>query len=60
MTLEQAVKIINENTAIEIIMSVDKMPDFYQFVGYAGGDILTYRVYKNGGINTKIIKKEVI
>lgn len=50
MTLKEATKIIYENTAIEIIMSVDRMPDFYQFVGYAGGDVLTYRVYSNGAL----------
>jgi hypothetical protein len=53
MTLEEAIKIINENTAIEIIMSIDKAPDYYQFVGYAGGDILTYRVYNSGALTQK-------
>jgi hypothetical protein len=53
MTLEEAIKIINENTAIEIIMSIDKTPDYYQFVGYAGGDILTYRVYNSGALTQK-------
>lgn len=53
MTLEEAIKIINENTAIEIIMSVDKTPDYYQIVGYAGGDILTYRVYNSGTLTQK-------
>ena len=52
MTLEEAIKIINENTAIEIIMSIDKTPDYYQFVGYAG-DILTYRVYNSGALAQK-------
>ena len=53
MTVEEAIKIINENTAIEIIMSVDKTPDYYQIVGYAGGDILTYRVYNSGTLTQK-------
>lgn len=53
MTVEEATKIINENTAIEIIMSIDRAPDYYQFVGYAGGDILTYRVYNNGALTQK-------
>ena len=53
MTLEEAIKIINENTAIEIIMSIDKAPDYYQIVGYAGGDILTYRVYNSGALTQK-------
>ena len=50
MTTEEATKIINENTAIEIIMSIDRTPNYYQIVGYAGGDILTYRVYNNGAL----------
>lgn len=53
MTLEEALKIINESTAIEIIMSIDEAPDYYQFVGYAGGDILTYRVYHSGALTQK-------
>ena len=53
MTLEEATKIIYENTAIEIIMSVNKTPDYYQIVGYAGGDILTYRVYNSGTLTQK-------
>lgn len=53
MTLEEATKIINENTAIEIIMSIDRAPDYFQFVGYAGGDILTYRVYNSGALTQR-------
>ena len=53
MTVEEATKIINENTAIEIIMSIDRAPDYYQFVGYAGGDILTYRVYNSGALTQR-------
>ena len=53
MTLEEAIKIINENTAVEFIMSVDKTPDYYQIVGYAGGDVLTYRVYNSGTLAQK-------
>ena len=53
MTLEEAIKIINENTAIETIMSVDRAPDYYQFVGCAGGDILTYRVYNSGALTQR-------
>ena len=53
MTVEEATKIINENTAIEIILSIDKAPDYYQIVGYTGGDILTYRVYNSGTLAQK-------
>lgn len=53
MTFDEAIKIINENTAIEIIISVDETPDFYQFVGFAGGDVLTYRVYHSGALTQK-------
>ena len=53
MTEKEATKIVLENTAVEIIMSVDKTPDYYQFVGYAGGDILTYRVYNSGTLAQK-------
>ena len=53
MTLEEAIKIINKNTAIEIIMSIDEAPDYYQFVGSAGGDILTYRVYHSGALTQR-------
>jgi hypothetical protein len=48
MTFDEALNIIIENTPLEIISRVDETPDFYQFVGEAGGDILTYRVYRNG------------
>ena len=58
MTLEEAIKIINENTPIEIIMSIDRAPDYYQFVGYVGGDILTYRVYNSGTLTQKIRRKK--
>jgi hypothetical protein len=48
MTFDEALNIIIEDTPLEIILQVDETPDFYQFVGEAGGDILTYRVYHNG------------
>jgi hypothetical protein len=53
MTFDEALTIISEDTPIEIILSVDEAPDFYQFVGEVGGDILTYRVYKNGTLTQR-------
>lgn len=53
MTRDEAQNIVLENTAVEIIMSVDKTPDYYQIVGYAGGDILTYRVYHSGALTQR-------
>ena len=53
MTFDEALTIISEDTPIEIILSVDETADFYQFVGEAGGDVLTYRVYKNGTLTQR-------
>ena len=47
MTFDEALNIIIEDTPLEIILQGDETPDFYLFVGEAGGDILTYRVYHN-------------
>ena len=53
MTLREAYKIIEESTPIEIVMSYEKGTNFYQFVGIAGGDILTYRVYHSGAVTQR-------
>ena len=53
MTFDEALGIIMEDTPLEIILQVDETPDFYQFVGEVGGDVLTYRVYHNGTLVQK-------
>lgn len=53
MTIEQAEKLIYENTPIEYIYRMTQTKDFIEFVGDAGGDTLTYRVYNNGKIYAK-------
>lgn len=50
MTTNQAIDIIYENTPIEYIIDIRNGCDFVEVVGDAGGDVLTYRVYKDGTI----------
>ena len=53
MTIEEAEKILYRNTPIEYIYRVTQIKDFIEFVGDAGGDTLTYRVYNNGKVYAK-------
>ena len=53
MTIEEAEKILYRDTPIEYIYRVTQTSDFIEFVGDAGGDTLTYRVYNNGKIYAK-------
>lgn len=43
-------KIIFEKTPIDQIISIDRIGNFYEVVGKAGGDVFLYRVYDNGAI----------
>lgn len=49
MTYKQALEILFDNTPIETIDHYHEAPDFFEFIGRAGGDSLTYRVYKKDG-----------
>jgi hypothetical protein len=53
MTIEEAEKIIYRDTPIEYIYRITQTKDFIEFVGDAGGDILTYRVHNNGKVYAK-------
>ena len=53
MTIEEAEKILYRDTPIEYIYRVTHTRDFVEFVGDAGGDTLTYRVYNNGKVYAK-------
>ena len=53
MTINQAEQLIYEETPIEYIYRITETSDFIEFVGDAGGDTLTYRVYPNGKIYAK-------
>ena len=49
MTHRQALEIVYYKTPIEIIISSHETPDFFEFVGECGGDVMKYRVYKSDG-----------
>lgn len=53
MTIEQAEEILYRDTPIEYIYRFTQTKDFIEFVGDAGGDTLTYRVYNNGKVYAK-------
>ena len=48
--LEEAKKILFENTPADRIVEYYVGIDFVEFACRAGGDLLCYRVYKNGKI----------
>jgi hypothetical protein len=50
MTTKQAIDIIYKDTPIEYIIDIRNGRDFIEVVGDAGGDLLVYRVYKDGTI----------
>ena len=50
ITLEQARKMILESTPADRIIDTYEDRDYIEFVCKAGGDVLTYRVYRGGTI----------
>ena len=50
VTLEQARKMIFESTPVDRIIDTYEDRDYIEFVCEAGGDVLTYRVYRGGTI----------
>lgn len=48
ITLEQAKKILFNNTPVDRIIETYEDRDYIEFVCKAGGDTLTYRVYRGG------------
>lgn len=48
--MEDIKEVVLKRTPISQIISIDRMGDFYEVVGRAGGDILQYRIYDNGMI----------
>lgn len=45
--MEDIRKFVFERTPISQIISIDRIGDFYEVVGRAGGDVLLYRIYDN-------------
>lgn len=50
MTMEEAKDILWESTPADQILNIYEERDYIEFVCRAGGDVLTYRVYKSGTI----------
>ena len=48
--VKKAKEILFMNTPMEIIYETYSEPDFIEFHGSAGGDVMCYRVYNDGGI----------
>ena len=48
--VEKAYEILFDSTPMEIVYDVYEDPDFVEFRGSAGGDVMCYRVYNDGGI----------
>ena len=48
--MEQVKKIISERTPIDEIVCITRLSNFYEVIGRAGGDVLTYRIYDDGKI----------
>lgn len=48
MTDELIKKIIYESTPIDKILEIIDLIDGFEVIGKAGGDVLKYRIYKNG------------
>ena len=49
MTYKEALNILFEETPIEDILAYHEAPDYWEFVGTAGGDPVRYRVDKKNG-----------
>ncbi len=52
MTYKEAVELLFEETPMEIIYNCDDTPDFFEFKGECGGDVMCYRIYKKDGMIT--------
>jgi hypothetical protein len=50
ITMEHIKKIVFERTPINQIIAISRIGNFYEVIGKAGGDVLTYRIYDNGTI----------
>ena len=53
ISYKDAINLLFRETPIEEILSVNTDPDFWEFIGLAGGDACVYRVYKDGRIFEK-------
>lgn len=53
ITIKEATKIVLENTCIEIIDDIFQTPDYVEFRGTCGGDVLKFRVYNDGKVYEK-------
>lgn len=53
ISIKEATEIIFENTCMEIIDDTFQTPDYVEFRGTCGGDVLRYRVYNDGSIGEK-------
>ena len=49
MTRQDALDILFDQTPTDYIMDSDEAPDFFQFHVSCGGDVCTYRIYKETG-----------
>lgn len=49
MTYKEALNILFEETSIEDILAYHEAPNYWEFVGTAGGDPVRYRIYKENG-----------
>ena len=48
MTMEEAKDILWESTPTDQILNIYEERDYIEFVCRAGGNVLTYRVYRGG------------
>jgi len=53
MTEKQVKEIISKRTPIQNILRMSNYSNYWEVVGEVGGDILTYRVYRNGDITER-------
>ena len=53
MQFAKAEKLLYEEVGYDYIMEAHQAPDFYEFIVSIGGDVLKYRVYKDGSIYEK-------
>lgn len=53
MTIKEALEILYNTTALEIVYETHQGRDFVEVIGNAGGDPLRYRVYNDGSVYQK-------
>lgn len=53
MRVREALNILFEQTALEIVYETHETRDFVEVVGTAGGDAVRYRVYNDGTVFRK-------